>query len=86
MALADYRAPASEDGEVHVGAKVRHTRRLRGLTLKEVADQAGCSESLLSKIENGRATPSLKMLQRLASALGLTVGKFILKRAIPTIS
>jgi transcriptional regulator with XRE-family HTH domain len=76
MALADYRVPTSEHGEVHVGIKVRHTRRLRGLTLKEVADQAGCSESLLSKIENGRATPSLKMLHRLAAALGLTVGKF----------
>ncbi len=45
------------------------------MTLKEVAVHAGCSESLLSKIENGRATPSLKTLQRLASALGLTVGK-----------
>jgi transcriptional regulator with XRE-family HTH domain len=73
MALADLRAP---DGDgVHVGGKLRHTRRLRGLTLKEVADNAGCSESLLSKIENGRATPSLKTLQRLASALGLTVGR-----------
>lgn len=61
--------------EMRVGTKIRYTRRLRGLTLKEVADAADCSESLLSKIENGRADPSLKMLQRLASALGLTIGQ-----------
>jgi transcriptional regulator with XRE-family HTH domain len=60
---------------MRISAKLRHARRLRRLTLKEVADKADCSESLLSKIENGRASPSLKMLQRLASALGLTVGQ-----------
>jgi transcriptional regulator with XRE-family HTH domain len=62
--------------DMRISSKVRHARRLRGLTLKEVADAADCSESLLSKIENGHANPSLKMLQRLASALGLTVGQF----------
>jgi transcriptional regulator with XRE-family HTH domain len=83
MDIADQGVPAVDDGEVNVGTKLRHTRRLRALTLKEVADQAGCSESLLSKIENGRATPSLKMLQRLASALGLTVGKFFAQESNP---
>jgi transcriptional regulator with XRE-family HTH domain len=69
--------PHAEKGltEARVGTKIRYTRRLRGLTLKEVADAADCSESLLSKIENGRADPSLKMLQRLTTALGLTIGQ-----------
>jgi transcriptional regulator with XRE-family HTH domain len=83
MVLAELKSPGGSREEVHVGTKVRHTRRLRGLTLKEVADQAGCSESLLSKIENGRATPSLKMLQRLSSALGLTVGQFFARESDP---
>jgi transcriptional regulator with XRE-family HTH domain len=61
--------------EMRISSKLRHARRLRGQTLKEVAAAADCSESLLSKIENGHATPSLKMLQRLALALGLTVGQ-----------
>lgn len=59
--------------EVRVGPKMRHTRLLKGLTLKQLADAAGCSESLLSKIENGRANPSLKMIHRVASALGMPV-------------
>ncbi len=72
-------AGVTADGEdltdMRISSKLRHARRLRGLTLKEVADAAECSESLLSKIENGHANPSLKMLQRLASTLGLTVGQ-----------
>jgi transcriptional regulator with XRE-family HTH domain len=60
-------------GEVRVGPKMRHTRLLKGLTLKQLADVAGCSESLLSKIENGRANPSLKMIHRVATALGMPV-------------
>jgi transcriptional regulator with XRE-family HTH domain len=50
---------------IEIGTKIRFTRRLRSLTLKEVSAATGCSESLLSKIENGHASPSLKMLQRL---------------------
>jgi transcriptional regulator with XRE-family HTH domain len=59
--------------EVRIGPKMRHTRLLKGLTLRQLADAAGCSESLLSKIENGRANPSLKMIHRVASALGMPV-------------
>jgi transcriptional regulator with XRE-family HTH domain len=44
------------------------------MTMKQVATYAGCSESGLSKIENGRANPSLEMVHRIAAALGITVG------------
>ena len=56
-----------------IGPKIKHTRLLKGLTLRDLADAAGCSELLLSKIENGRANPSLKMIHRVASALGTPV-------------
>jgi transcriptional regulator with XRE-family HTH domain len=57
-----------------LGVRVRLARQIRGMTLKEVADAAGCSESLLSKIENGKATPSLPMLHRLVQALETNIG------------
>jgi transcriptional regulator with XRE-family HTH domain len=56
-----------------IGPKIRHTRLLKGLTLHHLAEAADCSESLLSKIENGRANPSLTMIHRIASALGTPV-------------
>jgi len=64
-----------QQSDIGIGVKLRHTRKVKGLTLKQLADAAGCSESLLSKIENGRATPSLKMLQKLSSGLEMTVGQ-----------
>jgi transcriptional regulator with XRE-family HTH domain len=59
--------------EIRVGGRLRHARLVKGSTLKQVAEAAGCSESLLSKIENGRAYPSLPMLHRIAVALGTNI-------------
>ena len=57
-----------------VSIRLRLARQTRGLTLKALAETAGCSESLLSKIENGKASPSLPMLHRLVQALDTNIG------------
>lgn len=74
----------AEPGGMPVGTKLRHTRLMKGLTLKQLAEAARCSESLLSKIENGRANPSLRMIQRIASALGITIGELFAEDDDPT--
>ncbi|MBM7049224.1 cupin domain-containing protein [Rhizobium lusitanum] len=56
-----------------LGAKLRHARRMKGLKLSEVATEVGCSESLLSKIENDLSTPSVALLHQLAQALGSNI-------------
>lgn len=70
-----------EDGEERVltnpsrlGGRLKLARQTRGLTLKALALAADCSESLLSKIENGKASPSLPMLHRLVGVLGTNIG------------
>jgi transcriptional regulator with XRE-family HTH domain len=63
--------PAAQ--EIRIGGRLKHARLVKGLTLREVANQAGCSESLLSKIENERATPSLGMLHQITAALGTNI-------------
>ncbi|HEX3442814.1 MAG TPA: cupin domain-containing protein [Pseudolabrys sp.] len=65
---------AGADREARIGAKVKHGRMVRGITLKQLAEEAGCSESLLSKIENNKAMPSFGTLHRIAAALGTNVG------------
>jgi transcriptional regulator with XRE-family HTH domain len=67
----------------YLGVKLRHTRMTKGLRLRDLAEKAECSESMLSKIENGRAVPSLKALYRIAEALGLTVGQLFAQPAEP---
>lgn len=54
---------------IRIGAKVRHARLLRGLSLRQLADKVGCSVSALSKIECQKANPSITMLHRICSAL-----------------
>ena len=57
-----------------LGTRLKLARQTRGMTLKALADAANCSESLLSKIENGKASPSLPMLHRLVQALETNIG------------
>jgi transcriptional regulator with XRE-family HTH domain len=66
--------PDHQPNAAVLGMRLRLARQTRGLTLKALADDANCSESLLSKIENGKATPSLPMLHRLVKVLGTNIG------------
>lgn len=59
--------------QVAVGRKLRHWRRVKGMTLLELADRVGCSESLLSKIENDKIRPSIRILHAVVSALEANV-------------
>lgn len=56
-----------------LGMKLRLARQTRSQTLRELALQTGCSESLISKLENGKALPSLALLHRLVHALGVNI-------------
>jgi quercetin dioxygenase-like cupin family protein/DNA-binding XRE family transcriptional regulator len=60
-----------------LGVRLKHARMVRQLTLKALAEQAGCSESLLSKVEGGHATPSLATLHRLALALSTNIAALV---------
>ena len=60
-----------------IGARLKHARLVNHMRLKDVAESAGCSESMLSKIENERAIPSLTTLHRLCKALNLSVSTLL---------
>lgn len=66
-------AAASTPAADGLGTRLRHARMVRHMTLKALAESAGCSESLLSKVEGGHATPSLAMLHKLAIALDTNI-------------
>ncbi|MGW2849116.1 helix-turn-helix domain-containing protein, partial [Streptomyces sp. NPDC001274] len=53
-----------EKEALRVGAAVRRRRRTLGLTLAVVADRSGLSVPFLSQIENERARPSARSLER----------------------
>jgi transcriptional regulator with XRE-family HTH domain len=53
-----------------VGAAVRRLRSAQGLTLADVAERAGISQAMLSRLETGAVSPSLETLASVAKAIG----------------
>lgn len=57
----------------YLGTTIRQLRIRHGLTIAEVADRAGISRGMLSKIENAQTATSLDTLVQIANALGVTL-------------
>ncbi|GMA31030.1 helix-turn-helix domain-containing protein [Litorihabitans aurantiacus] len=60
------------DADRRLGQAIRRTRHARGLTLVQVAAEAGLSHPFLSQLERGLARPSMRSLFVIAEALGTT--------------
>lgn len=59
--------------ERYLGNTIRDLRQQHGLTIADVANLAGISRGMLSKIENAQTATSLENLARLAQALGVSL-------------
>jgi transcriptional regulator with XRE-family HTH domain len=62
-----------ERESLELGRAIRAMRVERSLTLKTVARIAGVSQSLISQVERGLASPSISTLRRIASALDVPI-------------
>ena len=63
----------SPDVDLQVAAQVREIRRARHLSQRQLAARMQVPRTYISKIENGKAIPTLGSLERLAAALGVGV-------------
>jgi len=59
-----------------IGEKLRVARQGQKISLRELADKAEVSASMLSQIENGKAFPSVRSIYSIAAALTLPVDYF----------
>jgi transcriptional regulator with XRE-family HTH domain len=77
--------PEAESGalERYLGNAIRDLRQRHGLTIAEVADRAGISRGMLSKIENAQTATSLDSLHRLAQALGVSLSTLFRNYDVP---
>lgn len=48
-------------------------RKGKGITQKELSERTGIAQGDISKLENGNGNPSIRTLQRLADAMGMTL-------------
>jgi len=65
--------------ETSLGTKIRKIREAQGMTQSGLAKASGVSPGLIGQIEQGRIRPSLKTLEKISHALGVSPCYFILE-------
>jgi len=68
------------------GQRLRELRQELGLSLRACAGRAGVAVSFLSKVEAGRASPTLMTLQKILESLDTDLGTFFRAKAAPRAS
>jgi len=61
---------------VNVSERLQQLRLRSGMSMRALAAQTGLSPSLISQVEKGHVTPSIGSLERIAMALGVSLGQF----------
>ncbi len=77
----DRQTPGASDDE-RIGSRLREARKMRELTVAELARRAGMKRPNLSRLEHGRHRPSLDTLERLAEALDIPVARLVARRPV----
>ena len=60
-----------------LGRNIRESRKILGLTTRELAEKVGVERTSVTKYENGKHLPDLRVLVRLSEALGVSVTKLL---------
>jgi transcriptional regulator with XRE-family HTH domain len=62
---------------MHVATQVREIRKARHLSQRQLAGRMQVPRTYISKIENGKAIPTLGSLERLADALEVDISQLV---------
>jgi len=76
-AIALVPTPAAQEGGIQVATAVRDLRHVRNLSQRQLAARMGVPRTYISKIENGKAMPTLSSLDRLARALKVDIATLL---------
>jgi transcriptional regulator with XRE-family HTH domain len=58
---------------INLGLRLKTLRTQKGLTMRELARQAGCSPSFLSQLELNQASPTIVNFEKICKALKMTL-------------
>ena len=69
--------------DLQLGTRIRSLRQARRLTLRDVSERAGVTESFLSQVERDVTSPSIATVQRIAHALDLSIAQLFAEEPRP---
>ncbi|CAL2074554.1 XRE family transcriptional regulator [Tenacibaculum sp. 190524A02b] len=61
---------------IGIGKRIKEIRKSKGITISVLAENAGVSNGLISRIENGRTIPSLPVFLEIIAALEIDASTF----------
>ncbi len=76
-------APGSKDLTPVVGGNLRRLRGQRGLSLERLSQVSGVSRAMLGQVELGQSAPTINVLWKISSALGVPFSALITARGTP---
>src|SRR5512134_1639807 len=69
-----------------IGEKLRAVRQEHKMSLRDLADKAEVSASMLSQIETGKVFPSVRSLYSIANALNVSVDYFFPEQVVDSVT
>lgn len=66
----------TESGD-DLGARIEYARKARAMTSEALAGAAGISKGQLSEIENGKKSPTVRTLRKIANGLRMPPGDLL---------
>jgi transcriptional regulator with XRE-family HTH domain len=76
-------APGAKDLTPVVGGNLRRLRGQRGLSLERLSQVSGVSRAMLGQVELGQSAPTINVLWKISSALGVPFSALITARGTP---
>ena len=62
-----------------VGQRIRNYRTQKGLSQEKLAELSGCHPTYIGQLERGEKNATLESIERITSALGITLSKLFEK-------
>ena len=73
MQNPDFSAAYEIQPEMDIIRAIIDARISQNMTQKELSERTGINQTEISRLENGSRNPSIKLLQRLAEGMGMTL-------------
>lgn len=77
--LAESQLPDHSEDDRRLGSCLRAVRKERALSIQTLADRCGLSIGMLSQVERGLSTPSIRSLRLLSIALDVPISRFFMQ-------
>lgn len=61
--------------ELQLGMRIKYLRKRRNLSQEDLALEAGVNKNYLSDLERGQRNPTLKILEKISNALGISISE-----------